>query len=108
MRLKLGEFCRERRVSLSQLAAWTGIARVSLSRYVHGNQDMTLGQLFKIVRVTGCSLGDLVDDREDLESPDWKRRLAKVSKASYQKKDKSWVPRVMAGTRIQTSHRIHG
>ena len=106
VKLRLREFCRERSVSLSQLAAWTGIARVSLSRYAHGVQDITLGQLFKILSVTGSSLQELVDDREDLTSPEWNKAIQKASRWARRQKDKSWVPRVtfMTSWRHGVSH----
>ncbi len=97
MKLRLREFCQSRNVSLSQLADWTGIARVSLSRYANGVQDVTLGQLAKILSVMGCSLDALVDDREDLSSSEWKGLIQKVSRAAARQKDKSWVPRVASG-----------
>jgi transcriptional regulator with XRE-family HTH domain len=92
--LRLSEFCRSRHVSLSQLARWTGIARVSLSRYANGIQDITLGQLSKISAAMDCRLDDLTDDREDLSSPEWKALIEKASKSAHQQKDKSWVPRI--------------
>ena len=108
MRLRLLEFCKERKIPLSHLAAWTGIARGSLSRYAHGVQDMTLGQLLKIAEATGSSLHDLVDDREDLRSPFWQKALRKICSDPCQKKDKSWVPRVMEGTRATARPMIRG
>src|SRR5437016_3786344 len=95
MPLRLLEFCKSRRMTLSELARWTGIARVSLSRYAHGSQDVTLGQLLKIASRLGCRLSDLVDDREDLRSPTWQIALRKHASRSARKEDKSWVPRAM-------------
>jgi DNA-binding Xre family transcriptional regulator len=99
MKLRLLEFCRSRRISLSELARWTGIARVSLSRYAHGAQDITLGQLARIASRLGCSLGDLVDDREDLTSPVWREAIRRQALHPAHRKDKSWVPRVLLAAR---------
>jgi DNA-binding Xre family transcriptional regulator len=100
MHLRLLEFCRCREITLSELSRWTGIARVSLSRYAHGAQDITLGQLFKIASSLGCSLGELVDDREDLATPAWRKAIRKRSSDRAHKKDKSWVPRVLLAARL--------
>jgi DNA-binding Xre family transcriptional regulator len=95
MKLRLLEFCRGRKIALSELARWTGIARVSLSRYAHGTQDITLGQLARIASSLGCSLLDLVDDREDLMSPVWRKAIRRQASYPVHGKDKSWVPLVM-------------
>jgi len=105
MTLRLLEFCRRRRISLSELARWTGIARVSLSRYAHGAQDISLGQLARIVSCLGCSLNDLVDDREDLSSPLWKKAILRQASHPAHRKDKSWIPRVLLAAR-QTSRSV--
>ena len=99
MKIRLLEFCRERGLSLSELARWSGIARVSLSRYAHGVQDISLGQLFRIASRLGCSLGDLVDDREDLASPVWREAIRRQASLGAHRKDKSWVPRVLLAAR---------
>lgn len=65
MRLKLKEFCRKKRLTLSKLAHLSGIARMSLWRYATGKQDITLSQLGKIIHTTGCRLKDIVDDRDE-------------------------------------------
>ena len=99
MKLRLLEFCRGRRIPLSELARWSGIARVSLSRYAHGAQDITLGQLSRITSCIGCSLDDLVDDREDLSSPFWRQAIRRQASRSCPRKDKSWVPVAMLAAR---------
>jgi len=99
MKLRLLGFCRSRRIALSELARWTGIARVSLSRYAHGMQDITLGQLTRITSCLGCSLNDLVDDREDLSSPVWRKAIRRQASHPIHRKDKSWVPFVMLAAR---------
>jgi len=95
MKLRLLDVCRHHRTSLAELARWTGISRVSLSRYAHGVQDMTLGQAFKITSALGCRLSDLVDDREDLASPHWQSLIQKRAADPAHRKDKSWVPRTL-------------
>jgi len=99
MPIRLLEQCRARAITLTQLARWAGIARVSLSRYAHGAQDMTVGQLLKIASCLGCRVGDLVDDRPDLSSPDWQRAIRKQASDPAHKGDKSWVPRAMLAAR---------
>ncbi len=99
MALRLLDYCRARKLSLAELARWTGIARVSLSRYAHGAQDISLGQLLKIASRLGCRVSDLVDDREDLSSPAWKKAIRKQASDPAHKRDKSWVPRALLAAR---------
>ena len=63
MVLKLKEYCRKNGIALAEVSRRCGISRVSLSRYAHGVQSMTLDQLSKIVSALGCRVEDLVDDR---------------------------------------------
>jgi DNA-binding Xre family transcriptional regulator len=107
MPLRLLEFCRHRRISLAELARWTGIARVSLSRYAHGAQDISLGQLMRITSCLGCSLSDLVDDREDLSSPLWQKAIQRQASQTAHRKDKSWVPRVLLAARSASQNASH-
>ena len=99
MHIRLLNICRQRQVTLAELSRLTGIARVSLSRYAHGVQDMTLGQALTIASCLGCRLSELVDDREDLDSPAWRRLIRKQAEDPAHKKDKSWVPRVLLAAR---------
>jgi DNA-binding Xre family transcriptional regulator len=99
MHLRLLELCRSRGVTLSELSRWSGIARVSLSRYAHGTQDITLAQVAKITAALGCALNDLVDDREDLTSPSWRRAIQKAASDPAHRRDKSWVPRALLAAR---------
>lgn len=100
MKLRLLDLCRNRRLSLSELARWSGIARVSLSRYAHGAQDISLTQLSKIASALGCGLCDLVDDREDLSSPRWQRAIRRRACDPAHRGDKSWVPRALLAARL--------
>lgn len=93
--LLLKEFCKKNKISLSKLSRSTGIARVSLSRYAHGRQNVTLKQLFKIASFLGCSVSELIDEREDLKSPEWQNRIASIQRQCRPQTDKSWVPRLM-------------
>jgi len=99
MAILLRERCREQSITLTLLAHWTGIARVSLSRYAHGAQDMTVGQLLKIASCLGCRVSDLVDDRPDLSTPDWRRSIRRRACDPAHRGDKSWVPRAMMAAR---------
>ena len=99
MPIQLLRHCRDRAIPLTQLARWAGIARVSLSRYAHGAQDMTVSQLLKIASCLGCRVSDLVDDRQDLSAPDWKRAIRKQASDPVHRGDKSWVPRAMLAAR---------
>lgn len=92
MKIRLLELCRTRGVSLTELARWTGIARVSLSRYAHGVQDMTLRQASKVISSLGCRISDLVDDREDLSSPIWRIAIRRQAAESAHKGDRSSRP----------------
>jgi transcriptional regulator with XRE-family HTH domain len=102
MRFRLLDYCRSHRLSLSELARWSGISRVSLSRYAHGAQDISLSQLLKISAALGCSLSELVDDREDLSSPFWRSRIRRQT--SGDRTDKSWVPRALLAARQARGH----
>jgi DNA-binding Xre family transcriptional regulator len=97
--LRLLDVCRSRDVSLSELARWSGIARVSLSRYAHGTQDITLTQLLKIAAALGCTISDLVEDRENLISPEWQKAIRRRASDRAHRRDKSWVPRALLAGR---------
>lgn len=99
MFLRLRQVCQSRGVTLSQLAGWTGIARVSLSRYAHGVQDISLAQLLKVTSALGCRLADIVDEREDLTGGAWRQALREQMNDPAQKGDKSWVPRALLAYR---------
>ena len=92
MVLKLKEYCRKNGIALAEVSRRCGISRVSLSRYAHGVQSMTLDQLSKIVSALGCRVEDLVDDREDLKSREWGKVIRSALKKSSPNEDKSWVP----------------
>ncbi|MGV9379375.1 helix-turn-helix domain-containing protein [Nonomuraea sp. NPDC003707] len=64
---RLGELRRERGLTLTVLAEWTGISAAHLSRMEKGERQPSIGSLFQLARAYGISVGELVGDERPHE-----------------------------------------
>ncbi|GAA5066848.1 quercetin dioxygenase-like cupin family protein [Thermocatellispora tengchongensis] len=64
---RLGELRRERGLTLTALAEWTGISAAHLSRMEKGERQPSIGSLIQLARAYGVSLGELVGDERSHE-----------------------------------------
>ncbi|GAA2276847.1 hypothetical protein GCM10010149_20110 [Nonomuraea roseoviolacea subsp. roseoviolacea] len=64
---RLGELRRERGLTLTVLAEWTGISAAHLSRMEKGERQPSIGSLFQLARAYGISVGALLGDEHPRE-----------------------------------------
>ncbi|MEZ7125442.1 helix-turn-helix domain-containing protein [Nonomuraea sp. AD125B] len=64
---RLSELRRERGLTLTTLADWTGISAAHLSRMEKGERQPSIGSLFQLARAYGISLGELVGEGRPAE-----------------------------------------
>jgi transcriptional regulator with XRE-family HTH domain len=64
---RLRELRRERGLTLTTLAEWTGISAAHLSRIEKGGRQPSIGSLIQLARAYGVSLGELVGDERPQE-----------------------------------------
>ncbi len=59
MGLRIKEVCREKKISLAEVAQHIGISPISLSQSLNGNP--TLGRLNEVATILGVDVGELFD-----------------------------------------------
>lgn len=64
MELRIKEICKQKGVSIADLADRVGLKRESLSRMINGNSGTTLDTLKKIADVLEVKLTDLFEKKE--------------------------------------------
>lgn len=55
---------KRRLMTLEQLAAKSGVDRVSINRYELGSHEPSVSKAIKIARALGCTVEQLMDDEE--------------------------------------------
>lgn len=65
--MRIKEVLRERGITQDEIAKRLGINRVSVSRLLNDKNDMRVSTAEKFAVAIGCSVGELFEERKDVE-----------------------------------------
>lgn len=91
--LNLKNVCKNKNITISQVALKSGIPQPSLSRYISGRSDITLRQLNRLSYALGVGIKELLQE-EDSFLEKHKNKIEKYQD-NVQKEDKEWVSNVL-------------
>ncbi len=91
--LKLKKLCKDKKITLTELALRSGIPQPSLSRYVTGKSDITLRQLSRLSETLGVDIEDILERKESFTKK--YSHAIYVREKSEQKKEKKWISELL-------------